>query len=296
MTTPRRNSVDLHCHTVRSDGVLEPRSLYAQMRAWGSTLVAITDHDTLSGVRELRDAGLGSPDGDGPRIIAGVEINTRVDEEIVAIGGDAERIGELHVLGFGVDPDDEDFERTLASQREGRSQRLERTLERLEQLGIDVRSDLPDTPGGIDSLGRPHVARALVASGHAESVNDAFRRYLEPGAPGYVQREGIGPRSAIEAITAAGGIASLAHPPWAPDQSAVIAQLIDWGLRGLEVYYHHFDDATVERMAAFAQEQGLLPTGGSDYHGDIMDYATAQHSTYVPAEVGERLIHAIRRG
>jgi predicted metal-dependent phosphoesterase TrpH len=255
--------------------------------------VAITDHDTVAGARELLEAGLGTDAADGPRLIVGVEINTRVDDQIVAVGGHPERIGELHILGFGIDLADTALAATLEGQRLGRRVRLERTLEQLGQLGIDVRGQLPKVPGGIDALGRPHVARALVASGHAESVNDAFHRYLEPGAPGYVQREGIGPRGAIEAITAAGGIAALAHAPWAPDAAPVIERLRDWGLGGLEVYYHRFDDDTVERMAGFAAARGLLPTGGSDYHGDGLDYATAQATTYVPDAVGERLLAAL---
>jgi len=98
---------------------------------------------------------------------------------------------------------------------------------------------------------------------------------------------------AIEAIRAAGGIASLAHAPWAPDAPAVIDQLKRWGLRALEVYYHRFDEDTVQRMIAFAAAQGLLPTGGSDYHGDDLDYATAQASTYVPDAVGDGLLAAL---
>jgi predicted metal-dependent phosphoesterase TrpH len=292
VTTLRRNQVDLHTHTARSDGVLEPAELYDQMRAWGSALVSITDHDTLAGARELLDAGLGTG-SDGPRIIAGVEINTSVDAEIIAAGGSADRIGELHILGFGVDQNDPVFEARLAAQRDGRTLRLERTLVQLEGLGIDVRALLPAPTGGIDSLGRPHVARALVAGGHAVSVDDAFRRYLEPGAPGYVAREGMGPRAAIDAVVSAGGIASLAHAPWAPEDPAVIDQLINWGMRGLEVYYPRFDDATETRMATFAQERSLLSTGGSDYHGDTMDYANAQATVHLPDEVGPRLLDAL---
>jgi 3',5'-nucleoside bisphosphate phosphatase len=153
-----------------------------------------------------------------------------------------------------------------------------------------VREHLPQVNGGIDAMGRPHVARALVAAGHAESVNDAFRRYLEPGAPAYVRRGGMGPRAAIEAIVSAGGTASLAHAPWAPEQRAVIDRLTGWGLRALEVYYRGWDETCVERMAGFAEEQGLLATGGSDYHGDDGDYATAQALTWVPPGVAERLL------
>jgi predicted metal-dependent phosphoesterase TrpH len=293
VTTPRRNLVDLHTHSARSDGVLEPAQLYAQMRAWGSTLVAVTDHDTLAGARELLAAGLDAPDSDGPRILVGVEINTAVDEEVEAVGGSAERLNELHILGLGVDPEDSAFEAVLELQRGGRERRIRLTLERLRDLGMDVEASLPVVEGGIDSMGRPHVARALVATGHADDVNDAFARYLVPGQPGYVRRQGIGPRAAIEAINAAGGVASLAHSHWAPDEPAVMAELERWGLRGLEVHYHHWDEERIGRMGDFADAQGLLRTGGSDFHGDSGDYAEGQAAVHVPPEVGQRLLAAL---
>lgn len=293
MTTPRRNQADLHTHTARSDGVLEPLELYAQMRAWGATLVAITDHDTLAGARELLAAGLDTAASAGPRIIVGVEINTALDDEVRAVGSAADDLAELHILGLGVDPTDDRFEDVLNEQRAGRRTRLEHTLQRLDDLHLPVRDHLPQAGGGIDALGRPHVARALVAAGHAESVNDAFRRYLEPGGPAYVRRSGVGPRGAIEAIVAAGGIASLAHSPWAPERPVLIDLLVDWGLGALEVYYRSWDEDIVERMGCFADERGLLATGGSDYHGDDGDYATAQALTRVPPTVGERLLAAL---
>lgn len=293
MTTPRRNQVDLHTHTARSDGVLEPLELHAQMRAWGSTLVAITDHDTLAGARELLAAGLGGRASAGPRIIVGVEINTTIDDEVRTTTGTTDDLDELHILGLGVDPADASFEAVLRAQRDGRRTRLERTLQRLDELGLPVRECLPQVPGGIDALGRPHVARALVTAGHADSVNDAFGRYLAPGGPAYVRRGGIGPHVAITAIVAAGGIASLAHARWAPGRPDVIDRLADWGLGALEVYYRGWDEDDTERVALFADERGLLATGGSDYHGDDGDYATAQACTWVPPSVGERLLAAL---
>lgn len=293
MTTPLRNQVDLHAHTARSDGVLPPLELHAQMRRWGSRIVAITDHDTLAGARELLAAGLGGRAEDGPRIIVGVEINTSPDAATRARAGEAARDSELHILGLGVDPQDDAFEALLAGQRAGRRSRLEETLARLDGMGLPVRDRLPSMPGGIDALGRPHVARALVRAGHAASLDDAFRRYLEPGAPAYVRREGIGPRVAIEAIGAAGGIASLAHASWAPATGPLIDLLRDWGLGGLEVHYPGWDEATLEAMSACAEARGLLATGGSDYHGDRGDYAAAQAGLHVPTEVGERLLDAL---
>jgi hypothetical protein len=293
MTTPRRNQVDLHTHTARSDGVLEPGDLYAQMRRWGSTLVAITDHDTLAGARELLADGLGETGGESPRVIVGVEINTSPDAATLASSGAAADGSELHILGLGVDPSDLAFEALLAEQRAGRRTRLEATLSRLDELGLPVREHLPGVPGGIDALGRPHVARALVRAGHAGSVDEAFDRYLERGAPAYTRREGIGPRTAIEAVVAAGGIASLAHAPWAPEEEALIERLRAWGLGGLEAWYPGWDEATSSAMLELADRTGLLPTGGSDYHGDRGDYAAGQAGLHVPVEAAVRLLMAL---
>lgn len=299
MTTRARNTIDLHCHTRRSDGVLEPLELWEAMRAWGMGLVAITDHDTLAAVRELRGMGLGSETSPaGPRLVAGIEINTVPGADP---GEWAGRDGEeLHILGYGLDPHDEVLASELARQRDGRRTRLARTLGLLAGMGMDV-SDLlrPGALGAQDpeaSVGRPHVARALVEAGHATSVEDAFARLLGHGCPAYVRRVGMGPREAIERITASGGLAVLAHAPYAPDSPALIETLMGWGLRGLEVHYRTFDDATVARLAAFAREAGLLATGGSDYHGDLMDYATAQATTHVPTGVGEALLAALEPG
>ena len=285
MTTPRRNHVDLHCHTARSDGVLTPAELLDAMRRWGVALASITDHDTLDGYRELRAAGQGAWH---PRLLPGVEINSIADDVPDLWEG------ELHILGYGMDPGDASFEATLATQRRLRALRTELIVERLRQLGMPVEEHLPETMGpGVSAPGRPHVARALVAAGHAESVDDAMRRILARGAPGYVPRQGLGPREAIDAIRAAGGIASLAHFREAPERLDVIERLRDWGLGGLEAYYVTFDDATRAAVARVAAEHGLLATGGSDYHGDTWTYAQAQGTCHVPDQAGDALLAAL---
>ena len=285
MTTPRRNRVDLHCHTARSDGVLPPAELLDAMRRWGIALASITDHDTLDGYRELRAAGEGT---EHPRLLAGVEINS-IAHDVPGL-----REGELHILGYGMDPDDVSFEAVLASQRRLRALRAELIVERLRQLGMPVDEHLPEAMGpGVSAPGRPHIARALVAAGHAESVDDAMQRILARDAPGYVPRQGLGPREAIAAIRAAGGIAALAHFREAPERLDVIERLRDWGLGGLEAYYVAFDEATRAAVASVAAEHGLLATGGSDYHGDTWTYAQAQGMCRVPDSAGDALLAAL---
>lgn len=298
MTTPRPNRVDLHTHSRRSDGVLEPLALYGEMRRFGMRLVALTDHDTLAGYRELRAAGLGErPSPTGPQLVAGVEINTLAGEVLQrhGLGRDGE---ELHILGFGVDPDDPAFDARLADQRTGRYTRLQETVDCLRRHGAPIDDEiaalLAETGAGRHlALGRPHVARALIRAGHAESIEDAFERWIDHGRPCYVPRKGMGPRDAIGAVRDARGVAVLAHSPAAPDRREVIAELREWGLEGLEVHYRSFLPETVARMAEFADEAGLLATGGSDYHGDAMTYAEAQGTTFVPDVLGERLLAAI---
>ena len=287
MTTPRRNSVDLHCHTARSDGLLNPPDLLEAMRRWGIRLAAITDHDTVDAYRELRAAGLGDV---SPRLVPGVEINS--------IAHDVPDLweGELHILGYGMDPDDAAFEAALATQRARRAERAARIVERLREIGMPVDEELTATLGpGVSSPGRPHIARALVAAGHAEDIDDAMTRILARGAPGYVARQGLVPREAIDAIRRAGGIASLAHFREAPDRPDVVERLVGWGLGGLEVHYVTFDPVTRKRMAALAAERGLLATGGSDYHGDTWTYDQAQHACDVPEAAGDALLAALGR-
>jgi predicted metal-dependent phosphoesterase TrpH len=294
MTTLARNRVDLHCHSRRSDGALEPLALWQEIRAWGLHLVSLTDHDTLQGYRELRDAGLG--DGvDGPRLIPGLEINTVGGlEQGRPIEGLGRAAGELHVLGFGVDPDDPDLDAALARQRDGRRVRIDLTLEALRRLGMPVDDQFASL--ALDahaSRGRPHVAEALVLAGHATDVSDAFARWLAWGRPGFVPRQGMGPRDAIDAIVAAGGLAVLAHPSEAPDHPEDVRTLRDWGLGGLEVHYRSFDWVTVQRMRRLAERLELVPTGGSDFHGQDHDYRSMQRLTMVPDAVGAGLLAAI---
>lgn len=289
MTTPRRNRVDLHCHTSRSDGVLGPAELYAAARDYGMRLVAITDHDTLAGYRELRAAGVGErPSPGGPQLVPALEINAAAPE----ISDLWE--GELHILGFGVDPDDEAFEAALERQRALRRERFTRIADRLRTLGMPVDDALHQAlPVEVSSAGRPHLARALVLAGHASSVDDAMQRVLARGAPAYEPRAGMEPREAIEAVRGAGGLAALAHFPSAPERESLVRELQGYGLRGLEVHYRGFEPITVEAMVAFAERLGLVATGGSDYHGDALTYAEAERLTHVPDVVGERLLVAL---
>ena len=283
---PAPSTIDLHTHTLRSDGVLEPADLVRQAFDAGIRLLAITDHDNLAGYREMRASGALPA---GLELMPGVEINAVVDRR------DELWEGELHILGFGMDADDEAFEAALARQRGERRRRFDRILVRLREIGMPVDVEIAQVAvGDDDALGRPTVARALIRAGHAVSVEDAFQRWLAWGMPAYVPRNGLGPVAAIGAIRGAGGLPVLAHFREAPDRMATLRELVEHGLGGLEVYYRSFDQPTVEAVGRVADALGLVRTGGTDYHGDLGPYAESHAELWVPPEVGVELKSAIQ--
>ena len=246
--------------------------------------LAITDHDTLAAYRELV---LGRAMPAAIELIPGVEINALAKGIPLADG-------ELHILGFGMDPADEAFEAALAKQRSARKIRFERTVTRLREIGLPIDEHVAHVDlTRDDALGRPTIARALIAGGHATSVEDAFRRLIGWDGPGFVQRDGMGPREAIEAIRAADGVPVLAHFSEAPSQIPLLREMIGMGLAGLEVFYISYPPATVTMVGAVARTLKLLATGGSDYHGDLSSYADAHAGLHVPDSVGERLREAM---
>lgn len=283
---PGPSPVDLHVHTKRSDGLLEPAELVAAARAAGVRTLAITDHDNLAATRELLATDGALPPG--LELLAGVEINTAADARPAAWHD------ELHVLGYGVDPSDDAFEALLAAQRDRRRERYDRMLARLRAAGMpvdDLAERLPSDRRA--ALGRPIVARLLVAKGYATSVDDAFARIVGFGMPGYVPREGLRAPEAIAAIRNARGIAVLAHTADAAEREPAIRELRDAGLRGLEVHYRRYDAETVAAVGAVATRLGLVPTGGSDYHGDRETYAQAHATLWVPLEDAAALRRAL---
>ena len=278
------STVDLHTHTLRSDGVLEPVELVREAAAAGIRTLAITDHDSLAAYRELT---LGRAMPAPIELIAGVEINALAKGIPLAEG-------ELHVLGFGMDQADDAFEAALVKQRSARRVRFERTVARLREIGMPIDAHLAHIDlNRDDALGRPTIGRALIAAGYAATVEDAFNRLIGWGGPGYVAREGMGPREAIEAIRGAGGVPVLAHFSEAPGQVPLLRELVGMGLAGLEVYYISFAPETVAAVGAVAASLRLLATGGSDYHGDTSTYAEAHAALHVPDSVGERLHEAL---
>ncbi len=245
--------LDLHLHSTRSDGVRSPEWVVQQAAGNGAEIIALTDHDTLAGVAAAQATG----HQHGIEVVAGVEISVNDPE-----------LGELHVLGyFSNRAPLADLEAQLTAFRSDRESRAARTVARLAELGVEISYDaVVDIADGA-AIGRPHIARALVAAGHVESVQEAFDRYLRNGGPAYVARQVLGLRESVALIHAAGGFASLAHPTRYDQPESASRAFAAAGGDGLEVHYRSDGPDQVANGAQLARRLGLIPTVGSDFHG-----------------------------
>jgi 3',5'-nucleoside bisphosphate phosphatase len=266
--------LDLHTHTTASDGRLAPAALVALAAQVGVTTLAVTDHDTTDGLAEAR-AAAGT---------AGVEIITGIE-----FGCDMPH-GEVHMLGYLFDAAHPALRARLAWLREGRVERGRAMVAKLNALGLPIRWERVREIAGNGSVGRPHVAQALIEAGVVADTNEAFSRYLAWGGPAYVPRRRLTPPDVIALIRQAGGVVSLAHPAHIPDLEAQLAPLAGAGLVGLETYYGEYDAPTVTWLAGLAARFNLVPTGGSDYHArEIKDHAMLGGSPLVPLDTVARL-------
>jgi predicted metal-dependent phosphoesterase TrpH len=269
--------IDLHLHTTESDGRLTPAALVERAAAARLRVMAVTDHDTTAAVPTVRRHAASA----GIEVVTGIEI-TAID------AGD-----DVHVLGYFIDDDSPSLQSFLESQRDERVARVEALGERLAALGLPL-----DLKGLVDdarahrgrAIGRPQVARAMVAAGYASDTSDAFNRWLGRGRPAFVPRAGAGAEAVIDIIHAAGGLASIAHPGLSvPDERLV--ELRAQGLDALEAFHPEHDDAAVHHYVARAAALGLLVTGGSDFHGDPA-HGRAPGSVRLPDEPWARLLAA----
>lgn len=274
-----RSTGDFHCHSNRSDGTLSPTALVDLAAANGVRVFALTDHDTLDGLDEARAAVSRHP---GMRLVPGVELACDVPGT------------EVHMLGLFVNDRDEAFRSALDRMRTGRIARGERIVAELVKLNAPVSWQRVREIAGEASIGRPHIARALVEAGHVASTDEAFTRLLDRNSPAYVERERLLPADAVRLIHAAGGLAVFAHPPFTDDYVPVAEAMATVGLDGMEVYYSHYDAETVASLLALAERLGLLPAGGSDYHGLQREHEHEPGAFAMPRDAVDALIEAAR--
>ncbi len=266
--------IDLHAHTVHSDGTMTPTELVQHAAEIGLTALAVTDHDTTSGLEEARTAG----EAAGVEVLNGCEISCTIPS------------GVVHMLTYGFDENDAAFQSLLKSVREGRDKRNEGILAKLEELGKPLTLDEVRKHAFGRVVARPHFAAAMVERGYVDDLREAFRTYLYDGGPAYTVAQMPPPEDAIRATTNAGGVAVVAHPRQLKMGSKgayrrLFRRFQEAGMSGVEVNHPSHRPEQREMFAALSEELGLVASGGSDFHG------TAK--PHIKLGVGDGTIHVI---
>lgn len=260
---------DLHMHSTASDGTDPPESLPQLARAAGLAAIALTDHDTSAGIAACRAAC----EEEGLAFIAGIELSASPKD----VPGKREdgKTGTLHILGYGIDPDADSLLVIEKQLLEAREQRNPQIVANLHELGVKLDYNevvAKAEAAGAKMVGRPHIAQALVERGYVRTIHEAFSKYIGEGAAAYARKDRLSAENAIAAIHTAGGLAVLAHPVQlrrasAKDLEATIVHLKRFGLDGMEVHHSDHGRADVKQYQQLAEKLNLIPTGGSDYHG-----------------------------
>ncbi|MCW3490746.1 PHP domain-containing protein [Dethiobacter alkaliphilus] len=247
---------DLHVHTQASDGVYTPREVVARARRLGLDAIAITDHDTVDGITEA----LSAAKEQRITVFPGVELSTEYNDR------------EIHILGFCIDHTHSKLLELLNTLHQSRFNRAEKMVQKLTGLGYEINMQEVRRQAVDAAPGRPHIARVLVEKDYFPSVSDVFSRLLGYKMPGYVERYKLTPKEAIQVIASAGGFSSWAHPGLTGDDR-LLAEFIHYGLRGLETYHPDHDEEEAYHYRRLAEENDLLVSGGSDFHGQNGSHA-----------------------
>ena len=259
---PERRFVDLHAHSTASDGSLAPAELIRLAESSGLAAVALTDHDTIDGIAEAREAAAAI---DGLKFAPGIEISADPPS------------GTLHIVGLGIDEQAPSLKAMAETLSQGRKDRNPQIVANLQRLGMgitmdDVSAVAREAGGTDDIISRVHIAVALQRAGHVNDKQEAFDKYLATGKAAYVGRTRLSPTDSVAAIHGADGVAILAHPPQLrcvndAQLQQVVRTLADAGLDGIEAYCPNCDDRTTRVCLDLAKTFNLLVTGGSDFHG-----------------------------
>lgn len=249
LPSPQPTFVDLHSHSTASDGAFSPAVVVREAHRVGLAALALTDHDTTEGLAEAEEEGQRL----GVRIVPGVELSAVEEDQ------------ETHILGLHLS-DTSPIDAKLADLRDMRRNRAVKIVELLNSTGVRITFDSVLEQSAGAAIGRPHVARALIAEGWATDLRDAFDRYLGAGKPGFVPKEQLSMRDAIDLIHSAGGLAIVAHPGQGGSRERIEA-LVHQGLDGIEVKHPSHSNEDVLRLSALVEHFRLVPSGGSDWHG-----------------------------
>lgn len=242
--------VDLHAHTVFSDGLFTPEELVAEAKRLNLTAVAITDHDAMGGVERAVAAGRKL----GVEVVPGVEMSSTISGI------------DVHILGYYVDYGAEAAREFLELIREKRRERAEKMVAKLNELGVPVKMARVEELAAGAAIGRPHVAQAVAETGKVANADEAFCRYIGFDLPAYFPKMQLSPKQVMDFIHAHGGIAVVAHPGTYRND-AVLYAAISAGADGVEVWHPDHSEHDSDRYREIAQKNGLITTGGSDCHG-----------------------------
>ncbi|WP_300667158.1 PHP domain-containing protein [Desulfoluna sp.] len=281
--------VDLHIHTTASDGSFSPWEVVACARKTGLSAIAITDHDTVEGAREILSAGLPVD----LKFITGVEISSSPPAPYCSQGS-------FHILGYGIDLDSPPLGEALAALRRQRETRNPQMISRLNTLGVPLTLSEVVAEAGGAVVGRPHMAAVMVRKQAVGSVQEAFDRYLAKGCPAYVEKGRIDFENAVSLIRAAGGLPVLAHPVTVGlplgELEGLLADLTRRGLAGVEAYYSTHSPEFTQSLLRCAESLGLLVTGGSDFHGEYksgIHLGVGKGDLHIPFDCYATLIAAL---
>jgi len=279
--------IDLHVHSSASDGTLTPSEILEMAVQLGLQAISITDHDTLSGSAAALAIGISRT----LEFLTGIEISAAAPD-----GYPTE--SSVHILGYGLDLSDESLYNLLTILQSSRENRNPQIIQRLNSVGMYVTMGELSQIVGDATAGRPHIARLMVAKGLADSIDDAFNRFLGKNKPAYVEKYRVPMIDAIEVIKSAGGVAVLAHPylndvTEADNFEAFLLTLKEMGLEGIEAIYPQHPEAATARYCQLALKHNLLITGGTDFHGAItpgIQMGFGAGAFHVPYSCYERLM------
>ncbi len=265
--------LDLHVHTTASDGAWSASQVVEGAARGGLDVIALADHDTTAAVGAARNAGSAAR----VQVVPAIEVSS------------THRGRDIHVLGYFVDPESDALLAHRSRATQVRAERMETMIQRLREQGIEVAFEEVEEAAGPDrgSLGRPHLAKVLVAHGHASSVPNAFDRLIGDDLPAFVPTELLSPHAAVELVLEGGGVPVWAHPP-ADLLDGLLPSLLGAGLRGLEVYRPTHRPADILRLEGICRSRGLLASGGSDWH--TPDSGTSLGDFFVTADEIEGLL------
>lgn len=250
------DKIDLHVHTTASDGTMSPKEVVSLATMLGLKAIALTDHDTMAGLQEAGEAA----ELMGISVVPGIEISSEYQGK------------EVHVLGYFLDPEAQMLKDYIQWVGQSRKTRNEKILEKLQKKGYDITLEQLEEKFPGATLGRPHIAQRLVELGAVSSVKEAFRRYLDTGRSCYVPRQYIPFADGVKLIRDCGGVAVLAHPLQygygKAELEALVKTAAEANVTGMEILYTGYTQGDIQKLYDLAEKYTLLPTGGSDFHGD----------------------------